>query len=174
MDAVTTFLWEGFRSLRLIAHRLFVQRHHADDAVKLVQHVGVIPRQVAQNGFVRHQLGKIALGQHQVEDVLTVGLLGELELLLEVAHLPLHLGHLVGADTGHLLGLGLTDEQVAGCRRNQGLGIGDRDVVGTDHQFDALNLTRWLELAQDRTKVCRKRLVAQQFGGLRADAFQQV
>lgn len=132
----------------------------------------MVPGQVTQDGFVCHQLGEIALGQHQVEDVLTVGLLGELELLLEVAHLPLHLGHLVGADTGHFLGLGFTNEQVAGCRRNQGLGIGDRDVVGTDHQFNALNLTGRLELAQDRTKVCGKRLVAQQLGGLRADPFQ--
>jgi len=35
---VKAFRWEGFRSLRLIARRLFVQRHHADDAVELVQH----------------------------------------------------------------------------------------------------------------------------------------
>lgn len=52
------------RWLRLIASLLFVQRHHANDTVKLVQHIGMAPRQITQNSFVGHEFGEIALGQH--------------------------------------------------------------------------------------------------------------
>ena len=54
----------------------FIQRDHANDAVKLIQHVGMVFRQVAQDGFVGHELREIALGENQVEDVLPVGLIG--------------------------------------------------------------------------------------------------
>ncbi len=54
----------------------FVQRDHANDAIKLVQHVGMVLRQVTQDGFVGHELREIALGENQVEDVLPVGLIG--------------------------------------------------------------------------------------------------
>ena len=54
----------------------FIQRDHANDAVKLIQHVGMVFRQVAQDGFVGHELREIALGENQVENVLPVGLIG--------------------------------------------------------------------------------------------------
>ena len=54
----------------------FIQRDHANDAVKLIQHVGMVLRQVTQDGFVGHELREIALGENQVEDVLPVGLIG--------------------------------------------------------------------------------------------------
>lgn len=137
----------------MVAVHSLVQRYHTDDAAEFVQHIGVMLCQVAQNGFVGHQFGEIALGQHQVEYVLAISLLSQLELLLEITHFSLHLGHLLGADSGDFLGLGLADEQVTGRGGDQGLGVGDRDVVGADHQFDAFDLSGWLELTQHRPQV---------------------
>ena len=39
---------------------LLVKHHYADDAVELVLHVGLIPRQVTQDGFVGHLTGALA------------------------------------------------------------------------------------------------------------------
>ena len=51
--------------------------------------------QIPRYRLVREQFREIPLRQHQIEHVLTVGLLDQLVLPLQVAHFALHLGHLL-------------------------------------------------------------------------------
>ena len=63
-------------------------------------------------------------------------------LLLQVPHFLFHLDHLLGTESRHFLGLGLKHEHVTRGRCQQRPCIRDRDIVGTDHQFHALDLPR--------------------------------
>lgn len=70
----TTFQREGFR--------LLIQRSCLDDNLELLQHLGAVLFDVANHLLVIEQLDQKTLGQHQVEHVLTIGLLDQLELPL--------------------------------------------------------------------------------------------
>ena len=63
MAALHLPAWKDFNH-RFCAFQSFVQRDHANDAVKLVQHFRVVLRQVAQDGFICHEFCEISFGEY--------------------------------------------------------------------------------------------------------------
>lgn len=59
-----------------------IKRHRLYDRLEFGQHVRLALVEVAGDGLVFQELGEVALGQHQIEDVLSVGLLDHLVLPL--------------------------------------------------------------------------------------------
>ncbi len=124
---------------------------------------------LALDDLVGQQLGEVALGQHQAEQVGAVVGFGLLVLLLHLVHLLLERFDLLDG-RGLFLALGqLKVGSLLGRRGlEQGLGIGHSDGV----QLDRLHLAGGLHFAQDTRDVLGELLVLQQLDSLGADAFE--
>src|SRR5919106_2582858 len=69
-----------------------------DQVLQLARDVGLMALKVTSHVGILEQLGEVAARDHQVEDIIAVGVLDQLEVALEVGHLALYTGHLLEAD----------------------------------------------------------------------------
>jgi hypothetical protein len=130
---------------------------------------------VALDGLVGQQLGEVALGHHQVEQVGAVVGFGLLILLLHLVHLLLELFDLLDG-CSLLLPLGRLEVGALLWRRGleRGFGMGHGDGVVGNHQLHCFHLSCGLNVAQDARNVWGELFVLHQCDGHRADAFEKV